>query len=71
MHILDNIVLVQEAIHPNIMRKGKGMTIKLDTENAFDCVRHNYLFIVLERFGFPPFFIKWMKSFILLRRNLM
>ena len=34
--ILDNIILVQEAIHSSFHRKEKGMVIKLDLANAFD-----------------------------------
>ena len=36
--ILDNLVLVQEAIHSSCQRKEKGMVIKLDLSNAFDRV---------------------------------
>ena len=50
--ILDNIVLVQEAIHSIFHRKEKGTVIKLDLVNAFDRVRHNLLFAVMEKFGF-------------------
>eukprot|EP00253_Pinus_taeda_P032784 PITA_32784 len=34
--ILDNIVLVQEAVHSSCQRNEKGMVIKLDLANAFD-----------------------------------
>jgi hypothetical protein len=34
-HIVDNIILVQEALHSSIRRKDKGMIIKLDLANAF------------------------------------
>lgn len=38
MQIMDNIVLVQEAIHSSVKAKGKCMVIKLDMANAFDRV---------------------------------
>jgi hypothetical protein len=38
------------------------MIIKLDLANAFDRVRHNFLFKVMENFGFAPTFINWIKS---------
>ena len=41
--ILDNIIIVQEAIHSNLERKEQGMEIKLDMANAFD--RVNYFFL--------------------------
>jgi hypothetical protein len=62
--IMDNIVLVQEAIHSSVKTKGKGMVIKLDMANTFDRVRHGFLFQVMERFGFNSNFIKWVASCI-------
>ena len=55
--ILDNVILVQEAIHSNVNRKEKGMVVKLDLANAFDRVRYDYLFMVMEKFGFSSAFI--------------
>jgi hypothetical protein len=63
-HIVDNIILVQEALHSSIRRKDKGMIIKLNLANAFDRVRHNFLFKVMENFGFAPAFINWIKACI-------
>jgi hypothetical protein len=64
IHIVDNIILVQEALHSSIMRKDKGMIIKLDLANDFDRVRHNFLFKVMENFGFAPAFVNWIKACI-------
>jgi hypothetical protein len=64
IQITDNIVLVQEVIHTSFEVKEKGMVIKLDMENAFDHVRHYYLFQVMRKFGFNPNFIKWVVSCI-------
>ena len=47
-NIGDNIILVQEAIHSSQSRKEKGMIIKLDLENAFDRVRHSFMFQVMQ-----------------------
>eukprot|EP00253_Pinus_taeda_P022364 PITA_22364 len=38
--ILDNIVLVQEAVHSSCQRNEKGLVIKLDLANAFDRQNH-------------------------------
>jgi hypothetical protein len=62
--IINNIVLVQEAIHTSFVAKEKGMVIKLDMKNAFDRVRHSFLFQVLQKFGFSPNFIHWIASCI-------
>jgi hypothetical protein len=55
--IINNIALVQEAIHSNLENKENGMIIKLDIENAFDHVRHIFLFKVMAKFGFGSSFI--------------
>ena len=58
--ILDNIVLVQEAVHSN---KEKGMIIKMDMANTFDHGRHSFLFEVLKKFGGNEFFITMIQSY--------
>jgi ribonuclease HI len=63
-HIVDNIILVQEAIHSSVRRKEKGMVIKLDLANAFDRVRHEFLFEVMRKFGFDSKFVNWIKACI-------
>ena len=40
------------------------MVVKLDLANAFDRVRHVFLFQVMSRFGFAPEFISWVKACI-------
>jgi hypothetical protein len=61
---VENIILVQEALNLSPHRKDKGMITKLDLENVFDRVRHNFLFKVMENFGFTSSFINWIKSCI-------
>eukprot|EP00253_Pinus_taeda_P004040 PITA_04040 len=55
-HISDSILLVQEAIHSSLTRKEKGFVLKLDLANAFDIVRHSYLYAILHKMGFDPSF---------------
>jgi hypothetical protein len=62
--ITDNIVLVQEAIHSSRRNKDPGMVIKLDMANAFDHVKHSFLFSVLKAYGFSDDFINWIKACI-------
>ena len=53
-HISDNILLVQKVIHSSMKKRESRMAIKLDLANAFDRLRHDFIFLVLEKFGFPP-----------------
>eukprot|EP00253_Pinus_taeda_P004529 PITA_04529 len=62
--ISDSILLVQEAIHSSLSRKEKGFFLKLDLANAFDRVRHSYLFVVLQKMGFDPSFISMIAACI-------
>ncbi|VDI14024.1 Hypothetical predicted protein, partial [Mytilus galloprovincialis] len=41
----------------------EGYLIKIDQEKAFDRVDHKYLFHILEKFGFGPQFVHWIKLF--------
>lgn len=63
-YITDSILLVQEDIHSSLSRKEKGFVLKLDLANAFDRVRHSYLFVVLHKMGFDPSFITMVKACI-------
>ena len=40
------------------------MVIKLDLAKAFDRLRHDFIFLVLEKFGFPPIFVKQIQACI-------
>ena len=62
--ILDNIIIVQEAIHTSMEKKQQGMALKLDMENAFDRVNHFFLFEIMAKFGFSLRFIRWIKACI-------
>eukprot|EP00253_Pinus_taeda_P017214 PITA_17214 len=62
--ILDSILLVQEAIHSSHARNEKGFILKLDLVNAFDRVRHSFLFAVLQRMGFSPLLINVIRCCI-------
>ena len=42
-HILDNLILVQEAMHSSFHRNEQGMLTKLDMSKAFDRVKLSYL----------------------------
>jgi hypothetical protein len=48
--ISDNIIIIQETIHSNNLSKENRMIIKWDMENAFNRVRHSFIYAVLEKF---------------------
>jgi len=64
IQISDSILLVQEAIHSSQARNEKGFILKLDLVNAFDKVRHSFLFVVLQRIGFSPLLINIIRAYI-------
>jgi len=60
--ILDNITIVQEALHSSVMWKEQGIIIKLDMENAFDRVNLSFVLAILKKFGFPSKIIEIIKA---------
>jgi len=50
--ILDNVNLVQEAIHSSKQSDELGMVIKLNMVNDFDRDLHSFLFSIVENLGF-------------------
>ena len=62
IHILDNVIQVQEALHSSHSRKEQGMLIKLDMCNSFDRVSRSFLYRVLSSFGFFQDFINLIKA---------
>ena len=61
---MDNIIIVQEAIHSNLDRKQQGMAIKLDMANAFDRVNHFFLLETMHKMGFSNNLGRWIKACI-------
>ena len=53
---------MQESISND--NKEKGMVIKVDMENTFDRVNHEFLFVVMQKFGFGTYFISLIKSHV-------
>lgn len=54
--IADTLVSVRYIIDLVEIDKLDGYIVKIDQEKAFDRVSHDYLFDVLDTFGFGPFF---------------
>ena len=62
--ILDNVILVQEMIHSSKSRKDKGMIIRIGMANAFDRVKHSFMYRGLEKIKFIIPFIMQIKACI-------
>ena len=41
-----------------------GLIFAADIEKAFDLVDHNFIFASLEKYGFGPSFIQWIKTLL-------
>jgi exonuclease III len=59
----DNIRLIYDLIDNLNANKQPGLLLCLDFEKAFDSVSWNFMFKVLEAFGFGPDFLKWIHTF--------
>ena len=63
--IVDNIFTIHEAIDSSHKRKEATTAIKLDLENTFDRIRHEFIFLTLGKFEFSANFVNWIKSCII------
>lgn len=61
--IADTIASVRDVIYMVNDDDLEGYILKFDQEKAFDRVCHNYLFRVLESFGFGNRFVNWIRIF--------
>jgi hypothetical protein len=56
--IADTIASIRDVIHLAERDSLEGCIVKVDHMKSFDRVNHNYLFAVLEKFGFGSKFVK-------------
>ena len=62
--IIDNVIIVQEAVHSSILKQEKGMIVKLVMANVFDKVSHPYLMVVPQKLGFSKEIIEVIQDCI-------
>ena len=60
--IFNNIRLAQTIIKYAELTNEDGAIVALDQEKAYDKIRHDYLWITLERFHVPPTFINTVRE---------
>ncbi|KAL2247318.1 UNVERIFIED_CONTAM: hypothetical protein Sindi_2584100 [Sesamum indicum] len=59
----DNIMLAQELFSRyNQMRLPPRCALKVDIRKAYDTVERDFLLAVLQLFGFPPTFTRWIEE---------
>ena len=59
--ILDAVLIANEAVDSILRRKENGVLCKLDIEKAYDHISWDFLLQIMERMGFGPKWISWIK----------
>ena len=60
--IFDNLFLLRDTLDYVNITNEPGILLSLDQEKAFDRVDRSFLMNTLQRFGFGPFFRRWISS---------
>jgi hypothetical protein len=62
-NIQDNIILAHELQHSYKLKKGKGgfMFLNMDMEKAFDKMEWDFILAIMEKLGFHPTWISWIR----------
>jgi hypothetical protein len=62
-HIQDNSILSHEMLHSLKNKRGRGglVAVNIDMEKAFDKMEWGCLIIIMEKLGFHPIWINWIR----------
>jgi len=60
--LLDSVVVANETIDEVKRKKKKCIVVKVDYEKAYDSIRWDFLFYMMERLGFCIRRINWIKE---------
>lgn len=61
---MDNIQAVTSAFYASLSKKSQMAVLLTDFTKAFDSLHHSYLFKVLKKMDFPPFFINLVRGLL-------
>ena len=56
--------LISDILEISDMLSLKGLLLTVDIQKAFDSVNHQFLILVLKKFGFGNTFIKWIQTLL-------
>ena len=60
--LLDSVLMANEAVE-ELRKKGRsGLCLKVDFEKAYDSIRWEFLYDMLQRMGFHSLWILWIKG---------
>jgi hypothetical protein len=62
-HIQDNSIILDKMLHSLKNKRGRGgfMAVNIDMEKAFNKIEWDFLLIIMEKLGFHPKWINWIR----------
>ena len=63
-NIGESIRLIDDLMNYAVQENLDGLIFAADIEKAFDSVDHKFIFASLEKYGFGPNFIQWIKTIL-------
>ena len=61
--IFDAVRTIDNILEPVETTNRSRILVAIDFEKVFDSLDHSFLFKVLEKFNFGPYFLQWIKTF--------
>lgn len=59
VHTIDDVLEIGKIM----MQNESGILLAIDFEKAFDSLNHEFLYQVLQKMGFRPNFLQWIRTF--------
>ena len=61
--ILDAVRTIDDVLEIGKITNQSGILLAVDFEKAFDSLNHEFLYQVLQKMGFGPNFLQWIRTF--------